>query len=119
VWPPATIDGRRYVDGSVRSSSNADYAAGASRVLVIVPLGTVEPFPREKPLAQAVEELRAGGADVAIIEPGRGFARVGRRESAGPVHAQARRGSGARAGAPGEDRLESGVRQGATPASPV
>jgi NTE family protein len=69
VWPPATIDGRRYVDGSVRSSSNADYAAGASRVLVIVPLGTVEPFPREKPLAQAVEELRAGGADVAIIEP--------------------------------------------------
>lgn len=69
VWPPATIDGRRYVDGSVRSSSNADYAAGASRVLVIVPLGTVEPFPREKSLAQAVEELRAGGADVAIIEP--------------------------------------------------
>lgn len=69
VWPPATIDGRRYVDGSVRSSSNADYAAGASRVLVIVPLGTVEPFPREKPLARAVEELRAGGADVAIIEP--------------------------------------------------
>jgi NTE family protein len=42
VWPPATIDGRRYVDGSVRSSANADYAAGASRVLVIVPLGTVE-----------------------------------------------------------------------------
>ncbi len=69
VWPPATIDGCRYVDGSVRSSSNADYAAGASRVVVIVPLGTVEPFPREKPLAQAVEELRAGGADVAIIEP--------------------------------------------------
>lgn len=69
VWPPATIDRRRYVDGSVRSSSNADYAAGASRVLVIVPLGTVEPFPREKSLAQAVEELRSGGADVAIIEP--------------------------------------------------
>jgi NTE family protein len=38
-------------------------------VLVIVPLGTLEPFPREKRLAQAVEELLAGGADVAIIEP--------------------------------------------------
>jgi NTE family protein len=69
VWPPATIDGRRYVDGGVRSSSNADFAAGASRVLVIVPLGTAELFPREKSLAQAVEELRAGGAEVAIVEP--------------------------------------------------
>ncbi len=69
VWPPATIDGRRYIDGSARSSSNADYAKGASRVLVIVPLGTLETFPREKPLAQAVEELRGSGADVAIIEP--------------------------------------------------
>jgi NTE family protein len=69
VWPPATIDGRRYVDGSVRSSANADYASGASRVLVIVPLGTVELFPREKSLAQAVEELRARGADVAIVAP--------------------------------------------------
>jgi NTE family protein len=69
VWPPVTIDGRRYVDGGVRSSSNADYAAGASRVLVIVPLGTAELFPREKSLAQAVEELRACGAEVAIVEP--------------------------------------------------
>jgi NTE family protein len=69
VWPPATIDGRRYVDGGVRSTANADYAAGASRVLVIAPLGNVELFPTDKPLAQAVEELRAGGAEVAIVEP--------------------------------------------------
>jgi NTE family protein len=69
VWPPATIDGRRYVDGGVRSSANADYAAGASRVLAIVPLGTVELFPTDKTLAQAVDELRASGAEVAIVEP--------------------------------------------------
>jgi NTE family protein len=69
VWPPATINGRRYVDGGVRSADNADYAAGASRVLVVVPLGTVELFPTEKPLAQAVAELRAAGAEVAIVEP--------------------------------------------------
>ena len=37
VWPPVTIDGRRYVDGGVRSGSNADLAAGADRVLVITP----------------------------------------------------------------------------------
>jgi NTE family protein len=32
----------RYVDGGVRSIANADYATGASRVLVIVPLGSAE-----------------------------------------------------------------------------
>jgi NTE family protein len=69
VWPPATIDGRRYIDGGVRSSANADYALGASRVLVIVPLGNAELFPTEKPLDQAVEELRVAGAEVAIVEP--------------------------------------------------
>ncbi|TYC02908.1 patatin-like phospholipase family protein [Micromonospora sp. WP24] len=37
VWPPATINGRRYVDGSVRSGSNADLAAGCDRVLVLTP----------------------------------------------------------------------------------
>jgi NTE family protein len=69
VWPSATIDGRRYVDGGVRSGANADYASGASRVPVIVPLGNVELFPSEKPLDQAVEELRADGAEVAIVAP--------------------------------------------------
>jgi NTE family protein len=37
VWPPVTIGGRRYVDGGVRSGTNADLAAGADRVLVITP----------------------------------------------------------------------------------
>ncbi|MFJ5534877.1 patatin-like phospholipase family protein [Streptomyces sp. NPDC093261] len=69
VWPPVTIDGHRYVDGGVRSSANADYAVGASRVLVIVPMGAVEPFPSDKPLEQALEELRTNGAQVAVIEP--------------------------------------------------
>lgn len=35
VWPAVTIDGRQYVDGGLRSSTNADVAAGASRVLVL------------------------------------------------------------------------------------
>jgi NTE family protein len=69
VWPPVTIQGRRYVDGGVRSMANADYATGASRVLVIVPMGAVEPFPSDKPLEQAVEELGARGAEVGLVEP--------------------------------------------------
>jgi len=35
VWPPVTIGGRRYMDGGVRSATNADLAAGCDRILVI------------------------------------------------------------------------------------
>lgn len=38
VWPPVTIDGRRYVDGGVRSAANVDLAAGYERVVVIAPV---------------------------------------------------------------------------------
>lgn len=69
VWPPVTIDGRRYVDGGVRSSANADLAVGASRVLVIAPMGAAELLPSEKPLEQALGELRAAGAEVVVVEP--------------------------------------------------
>jgi NTE family protein len=35
VWPPVTINGHRYIDGGVRSGTNADLAIGCDRVLVI------------------------------------------------------------------------------------
>ena len=38
VWPPITIDGRRYIDGGVRSIANADLAAGCDRVVVLAPV---------------------------------------------------------------------------------
>ncbi|MEV4629490.1 patatin-like phospholipase family protein [Micromonospora sp. NPDC049523] len=37
VWPPVTIDGRRYMDGGVRSVANVDLATGHGRVVVIAP----------------------------------------------------------------------------------
>ena len=37
IWPPITIKGRRYVDGGVRSITNADLATGCQRVLVLAP----------------------------------------------------------------------------------
>lgn len=37
VWPPVSIDGVRYMDGGVRSGSNADLAAGADWVLIVSP----------------------------------------------------------------------------------
>ncbi len=37
VWPPVTIGGHRYIDGGVRSGTNADLAVGCDRVLVVTP----------------------------------------------------------------------------------
>jgi NTE family protein len=37
VWPPVTIDGRRYMDGGLRSGANADLAEGYDRVVVLAP----------------------------------------------------------------------------------
>jgi len=38
VWPPMTINGRRYMDGGARSGSNADLATGCGRVVVLAPM---------------------------------------------------------------------------------
>jgi NTE family protein len=69
VWPPVTIGGRRYVDGGVRSSDNADLAAGYGRILVISPLGYDSPIPSPMPLRAVVGQLRDGGSDVTVIAP--------------------------------------------------
>jgi NTE family protein len=64
VWPPVTINGRRYIDGGVRSATNADLAAGSDRVLVITPApaGVESPLDR---LPEEIETLRP--AEVLVI----------------------------------------------------
>jgi NTE family protein len=69
IWPPATIGGRRYMDGGVRSSDNADLAAGAARVIVISPLGPDSPLPSPLPLREVLAGLKEGGAAVTLIFP--------------------------------------------------
>lgn len=69
IWPAVTIDGRRYVDGGVRSGENADYATGFRRVTVVSPLGPDAPLPSEKPLLAVLDDLRAAGAEVVLISP--------------------------------------------------
>jgi NTE family protein len=71
VWPPVSIGGSRYIDGGIRSATNADLAVGSDRVLVIVPsLGTeVEAFnqlPAETELLAPAQVL-AVYADTASI----------------------------------------------------
>lgn len=71
IWPPATIGGRRYIDGGVRSSTNADLAAGCDRILVITPSLADQPDPFQR-LSEEIEILRPAEvltvhADVASV----------------------------------------------------
>jgi NTE family protein len=56
IWPPVTINGRRYIDGGVRSATNADFAAGCDVILAITPAQEDQPDPFEK-LADEIEAL--------------------------------------------------------------
>jgi NTE family protein len=63
VWPPVTIGDTRYIDGGVRSVTNADLAAGCDPVVVMVPL----PAYGEAGLLAEVEQLRAAGSRVVLV----------------------------------------------------
>ena len=69
IWPPVTIEGRRYMDGGVRSADNADLAAGAARIVVISPLGMDSPLPTSMPLREVLTGLKDGGATVTVLSP--------------------------------------------------
>jgi len=73
VYPPVTLNGRRYIDGGMRSSTNADMAAGYDLVLVIaVRLGAGGGALGERIAArfdEEVESLKHGGSAVVVITP--------------------------------------------------
>ncbi len=59
VWPPITVDGRRYIDGGVRSVTNADLATGCSRVVVLAPVTVAL-----RRAGRIANQLKALGPDV-------------------------------------------------------
>lgn len=72
VWPPASINGRRYIDGGVSGTSdNALLAAGARRVLILSPAGNSDgsAFGGASRLAEEVARLEESGATVVAITP--------------------------------------------------
>ncbi|NUP68500.1 MAG: patatin-like phospholipase family protein [Nonomuraea sp.] len=71
IWPPVTVEGRRYVDGGVRSNDNADLASGFGRVLVLSPLPPGAPTPWTS-LEEQVGRLREEGSSVEIVSPDEG-----------------------------------------------
>jgi NTE family protein len=73
VFPPITIKGRRYMDGGMRSMTNADLARGYDRVLVLAMVAGPPDDPLAQrylgPLQREVESLRSSGSNVMVIIP--------------------------------------------------
>lgn len=97
VWPPVSIDGRRYIDGGVRSVTNADLAGGCERVVVLAPvtvalrragriqnqLASLGPHVRSVVVSPDANSRRAIGSNV--LDPARRVvsARAGHAQAAG------------------------------------
>jgi NTE family protein len=67
VWPPVTIGGHRYIDGGVRSPTNADLAAGCDRVLIITPTLADSPQPWGS-LDGEIDQLKPAGVHVVFAD---------------------------------------------------
>jgi NTE family protein len=76
VWPPMTVNGKRYIDGGVRSVANADLAAGYDRVVVIAPI-TAAARRAARPAAQAAA-LGPGTKSVVISPTDASLTAIGR-----------------------------------------
>jgi NTE family protein len=82
IVPPVTINGRRYMDGGIGSTTNATVASGYDKVLVVA---VTQPGRRAalvsspilerllKRFDDELSEVRASGSDVALIAPGDQF----------------------------------------------
>lgn len=92
VWPPVTINGRRYIDGGTRSPANVDLAAGAAVVIVLAPISVA--MRRDMRVAAQVAALPAGTRSVVITPDAAARRAIGRN-----VLDPARRAPSAEAGA--------------------
>jgi NTE family protein len=72
LFPPVTINGRRYTDGGVRSGTSADLASGFDSVFIVAPIGArpdgIDPLLGRQARAEAAA-LRAAGTNVELVFP--------------------------------------------------
>jgi NTE family protein len=70
LFPPVSINGRRYTDGGVRSGTSADLARGYDSVLIVAPIGArsdgIDPLLGRQARAEA-EALGASGSNVELV----------------------------------------------------
>jgi NTE family protein len=63
------IGGATYMDGGIRSMTNADMAAGYQQVVVLAPLGYREGNPVSGHLRRELQALRDAGSEVHAVLP--------------------------------------------------
>lgn len=72
LFPVVPINGKRYMDGGVRSTTNADLASGYERILVIAPIGSrndgIDPLGRRISEAE-MAALRSAGSQADLAFP--------------------------------------------------
>jgi NTE family protein len=66
VFPPITIDGRRYVDGGIRSATNIDQVKGARRILAVAVVGRLGREMQMQRIEAEVAALKPEGEAVLI-----------------------------------------------------
>lgn len=67
IFPPITVDGRRCIDGGMRSGANADLATGHDRVVVLSVIGSTPGSPFGAMMEREVDTLRESGSDVRVV----------------------------------------------------
>ena len=91
VYPPTTINGRRYLDGGVRSGTNADMARGCDPIVVLTPLAVA--LGRRQRVENQLASLGAGIRSLVVkADP------VARKSMGRQALDPSRRASSARAG---------------------
>ncbi len=84
IWPPVSNGGRQYMDGGIRSASNADLAVNSSQVIVLAPLGVRHGI-AGRTLARQIAKLEQAGTRVQIIGPDRASAAAMGRNPLNPT----------------------------------
>jgi NTE family protein len=74
VYPPTTINGRRYIDGGMISGTNSDLAKGQDLVLIVVAEPTmisssIGPTMHRITFEVELKELKEAGTQVMVITP--------------------------------------------------
>ncbi|MGY1737563.1 patatin-like phospholipase family protein [Geodermatophilus sp. SYSU D00684] len=67
VYPPITIGERRFMDGGMRSATNADLAAGCATVLVVAPMAGIAGSPLGPSLDDELAALRREGKACLVL----------------------------------------------------
>lgn len=69
IWPVVEVKGVPYIDGGVRSATNADLAAGSDTVLILAPMGYHSFLNTGSHLREEVAGLEAAGSRVLVLIP--------------------------------------------------